>query len=136
VNKKYLNIIQLISNVLIIGGLLSNSCHAECIRFNTEQYLIDTKPDIYGAESFSELHNTLSLECLKYVGSIRKNDYEYVLIKDDRGKIHSLTEGSYMGENNGVIKKIDSDFIYIKQLINQNGNWQEVPVKFSKHKKN
>lgn len=73
----------------------------------------------------------MTLDCLKYVGLIYKNGKEYVLIKDERGKVYRLTVGSYMGENSGVITKINHDAIYIRQLIQRNGAWEENIVKFN-----
>ena len=91
-------------------------------------------PDFDGPGSFGELHGTVTLDCLKYVGSNQKNGIELVLIKDERGKVHVLRRGSYMGENAGVISRIDPDAIYINQIIDRNGQWEEVIVRFPKHR--
>jgi Tfp pilus assembly protein PilP len=123
-----------IARVLALTALcfLFASAAAECVRWKPPQRSPNVAPDLDGPGSFGELQNTVTLDCLKYVGSIEKNGMEHVLIKDERGKVHVLRRGSYMGENHGVISKIDSDGIYINQLIERNGQWEEVIVRFPK----
>ena len=87
--------------------------------------------DFDGPGAFGELQDTVTLACLKYVGSIGQAGDEQVLIQDDRGKIHRMRVGSYMGEYTGVIEKIDDDFIYIAQSVPQSsGAFRKVLVKF------
>lgn len=69
--------------------------------------------------SYGELDRTVTLDCLHYVGSIQRNGREHVLIQDERGKVHLLTVGSSMGWNRSMIIKIDADYIYLRQLVNQ-----------------
>lgn len=90
-------------------------------------------PGFDGPGSFGELHNTVTLDCLKYVGSIHKEEAEHVLIKDEQGKVHTLRLGSYIGENSGVIAKIEHDVITIEQTVYHNDEWKVIKVKFSKH---
>ena len=76
-------------------------------------------PTLYhGPGTYGELDRTVTLDCLSYVGSVEKDGREHVLIQDERGKIHKLTIGSAMGWNRSFIIRIDSDFIYLKQLVN------------------
>jgi Tfp pilus assembly protein PilP len=82
--------------------------------------------------SFGELRDTVTLDCLKYVGSVQKNGVEHVLIKDETGNVHVLRRNSYMGENSGHIVDIDPDAIYLEQIINRNGDWEVITVKFAK----
>ena len=112
---------------------LSVSIGAECVRWKPLPRSPNVAPDLDGPGSFGELQDTVTLDCLKYVGSIQKNGIEHVLIRDERGKVHLLGRGSYMGENTGVITNIDAEFIYIHQVINRNGQWIEVVVTFPKH---
>jgi hypothetical protein len=37
-----------------------------------------------------------------------------------------------MGENTGVIVRIDADAIYVEQMVNRNGGWQPLTVSFPK----
>jgi Tfp pilus assembly protein PilP len=108
------------------------SANAACVRYQKPS----NSPLGYdGPGSFGELEDTVTLDCLKYVGSISKNGKELVLIQDETGQVHRLKVGSYMGEHSGVIIKIDNDAIYIKQMIRRNGAWDEVIVKFNKSSK-
>lgn len=86
-----------------------------------------------GPGSFGKLQDTVTLDCLKYVGSIGRRGIEQVLIKDETGHVHRMKIGDYMGENTGVITKIDQNAIYIRQIIQRNDKYEEVLVKFSKN---
>jgi Tfp pilus assembly protein PilP len=65
-----------------------------------------------GPGSFGPLHATVTLDCLTYVGSVSRDGREWVLIRDERGVVHRLTLGGYMGP--GVITRIDAEFIYLE----------------------
>ena len=122
-----------ISSVIAIW-LLPQWAPAECVRWKPEPRPGNVAPDLDGPGSFGELQDTVTLDCLKYVGSIQaEKGNEFVFIQDERGKIYRLHRGSYMGENTGIIKKIDAGAIYISQLVSRNGQWEEVIVKFPKY---
>jgi len=130
------NSISRFASVLALAALcfLSVGVDAECVRWKKPPPRSPSiPPDIDGPGSFGELQDTVTLDCLKYVGSIQKKGAEHVLIKDERGKVHVLGRRSYMGENSGVISRIDAEFIYISQLVKRNDQWEEVVVKFPKH---
>jgi hypothetical protein len=112
--------------------LFSAGAAAECVRWKPPLPSSSASPDLDGPGSFGALQDTVTLDCLKYVGSIQKNGVEHVRIKDERGKVHVLRRGGYVGENHGFISRIDSEIIYINQLIQRNGEWEEVIVKFRK----
>jgi Tfp pilus assembly protein PilP len=86
-----------------------------------------------GPGSFGELQDTVTLDCLKYVGSSIKQGVEYVQIQDELGKIHQLKVGSHMGEKTGMIVKIDSEAIYLRQMVKRGEDWEPLVVKFLKH---
>jgi len=114
----------------------SSTAQGECIRWKPSPRAADVAPDLDGPGSFGALQDTVTLDCLTYVGSIQKNGAEHVRIKDETGKIHLLRRGAYMGENSGLIKKIDRDTIYIEQVIQKDGEWTVVMVEFPKRRKN
>lgn len=116
--------------VLIVFPAIAN---AECVRWTPPKKPSNAAPEFDGPGSFGTLHNTVTLDCLSYVGSLEKNGVEHVLIRDETGTIHQLRPGSYMGENSGVIMKIDATTIHIKQLVKRNGRLEEIDVKFAKH---
>jgi Tfp pilus assembly protein PilP len=114
---------------LILICVFASNATAACVRY---QPPANITPGFDGPGSFGELQDTVTLDCLKYVGSIFQNGKEFVLIKDERGEVHSMSIGSYMGQNSGVITNIDHSAIYIKQMIQRNGVWKDVVVKFNK----
>jgi hypothetical protein len=114
--------------------IVSMTADAECVRLKLAPRPPNVHPDFDGPGSFGELQDTVTLDCLKYVGSVQKNGIEHVLIRDEKGKVHVLRPGNFMGENTGVITKIDHNTIYIRQLVPRNGDWEKVVVKFAKQR--
>jgi hypothetical protein len=102
---------------------------AACVRFKPAAPSATHPPAMDGPGSFGELQDTVTLGCLAYLGSIKQGREERVLIRDERGTLHTLKLGSYIGENSGVIKQIDADFLDIHQLVKRDGQWVEVSVK-------
>lgn len=111
---------------------LSTNAAAECVRWKPTPRPPNAAPEFDGPGSFGALHETVTLDCLRYVGSIRKGGVELVLIRDDRGTVHQLRLGSYIGENSGVITKIDRDAITITQLVKRGGRIEERIVRFAR----
>lgn len=106
----------------------------KCIRWKKSIKIAESPPQFDGSGAFGKLHNTVSLGCLKYVGSIHTENKEKVLIKDERGQVYTLGIGDYMGESDGVIVKIDDNAIYLEQNIYSNGvSWSTVTTKFLKN---
>ncbi len=115
--------------VLIAAFCFSAAAGAACVR-----YVPDPKPPTYldGPGSFGKLQDTVTLDCLSYVGSIGTAGDEQVLIRDEYGVIYRMHVGDYMGENTGVIRKIDGDAIYIEQMIREGKDYKQVMVRFAK----
>jgi hypothetical protein len=72
----------------------------------------------HGPGTYGKLDRTVTLNCLSYVGSIERDGEEHVLIQDEKGEVHVLTVGSWMGWYRSVIVKIDADYIHLRQLVN------------------
>jgi len=90
-----------------------------CTRRPNYERSPDDPPTLYhGPGTYGELDRTVTLDCLSYVGSVEKDGREHLLIQDERGKVHVLTVGDWMGWSRSVIIKIDADFIYLRQLPN------------------
>ena len=113
----------------------SAAAQAECVRWKPESRPANAAPELDGPGSFGPLQDTVTLDCLTYVGSIQKGGVEHVLIRDERGTVHTLRRGSHMGENTGIIDRIEADAIYIKQFVRRNGKSEEVIVRFPKRQK-
>jgi hypothetical protein len=115
--------------VLIAAFCFSAAAGAACVR-----YVPDPRkpPEMDGPGSFGKLQDTVTLDCLSYAGSIGTAGAEQVLIRDERGTVYRLRVGDYMGENTGVIRKIDDEAIYIEQLIREGKDYKQVMVRFAK----
>jgi type IV pilus assembly protein PilP len=117
---------------LLAACLVSLPAAAACKRINPSASQGKQPPQLDGPGSFGPLHGTVTLDCLKYVGSIEKDGVEHVMIRDEQGTVHRLKVGDYMGENGGVISRIDDSTIYINQRVKRDGKWKEVVVRFPK----
>lgn len=96
-----------ILTALVALSVLASLAYGECRR-------LPIKPNPHqtdGPGSFGKLHGTVTLDCLTYVGSLTREGVEWVLIRDERGEVHRLRTGSYMGP--GVISAIDGEFIHL-----------------------
>lgn len=117
--------------LFIVMSVFMAVAHGACVRYNTAAKPLNV-PEFDGPGSFGELQDTVTLDCLAYVGSIQRGEKEYVLIKDERGVVHSLSVGDYVGENTGMIMKISHDAIYIEQNIRRNGKRESITIKWVK----
>lgn len=117
---------------LVAALLFAGAAEAACERFKPAARAAETPPAFDGPGSFGALHGTVTLDCLRYAGSISQGGVEHVLIRDETGVIHRLKTGDYMGENAGVISSIDASHIHIEQLVKQGGELRSVMVKFPK----
>jgi len=86
-----------------LAAVADTDCRRLPIKPNPEQ--------LDGPGSFGKLHGTVTLGCLRYVGSLTRDGVEWVLIRDERGEVHRLKVGYYMGP--GVISAIDAEFIHL-----------------------
>lgn len=117
--------------LLVLAFALPATAAAECKRIENVPPAPGKAPDLDGPGSFGPLHDTVTLDCLTYVGSIESRGVEQVLIRDERGTVHRLKVGDPMGENDGVISRIDETAITITQRIPRGkGKWKEVVVRF------
>ena len=119
--------------LLVLAFAVPATAAAECKRIGTEPPAPGKAPDFDGPGSFGPLHGTVTLDCLAYVGSIQMRGVEQVLIRDEQGTVHRLKVGDPMGENGGVISRIDETTIYVTQRIPRGkGKWKDVVVRFPK----
>ena len=118
--------------VIVFIAICAYSCTvaAKCVRYKPPRE--GTPPVFDGPGSWGPLQDTVTLDCLRYVGSVERKGKEQVLIRDERGRIYELKLGSFMGENTGRIVKIDAGTIYVEQLVRRGDEWQSVIVKFPK----
>ena len=115
--------------VAAAAGGVSIATAAECKQANEPP-----APGHAPAVETGSPRGTAALDCLKYVGSIQANGVEQVLIRDDDGTIRRLRVGDSMGENGGIISRIDENSIYITQHAQRGkGGRKDVVVKFPKN---
>ncbi|MFI4937734.1 MAG: pilus assembly protein PilP [Candidatus Berkiellales bacterium] len=60
---------------------------------------------------------TLTLDSLKMVGIIFKKNKKWALIKDPNNKIHWVTEGNYLGQEQNKISQITEDKIILVENV-------------------
>jgi hypothetical protein len=112
--------------LLFSGFVLATAGNAECVRLKTQH----ETSRFDGPGSWGPLHNTATLDCLQYAGSIYRDGVEQVLIRDETGTIYRLKVGDFMGEKTGRIAKIDDHYIYVEQY--RDNSTLERTVKFKK----
>lgn len=78
--------------ISIVTCALSYTVAAECVRYVPPPEGMPA--DFDGAGSWGELQDTVTLDCLRYVGSFEREGIEHVRIQDERGKIHESQLGS------------------------------------------
>src|SRR5699024_10916312 len=57
------------------------------------------------------------LDALKFVGEITFGGTTYALIRDPSGNVHRVSDGNYLGQNNGRIKAILNGKIKLVEIV-------------------
>ncbi|MDH3693193.1 MAG: pilus assembly protein PilP [Gammaproteobacteria bacterium] len=66
------------------------------------------------------------LDSLALVGTMFRQNTQWVIVRAPDGTIHSAKPGNYMGQNNGKIEGISEEQIAIKELVpGPSGDWEE-----------
>lgn len=66
------------------------------------------------------------LENLKMVGTLQKNNITYGLVKTSDGGLYRVKIGNYMGQNFGIITKINETELVMTEIVqDSSGNWTE-----------
>ena len=64
----------------------------------------------------------LNLDRLKLVGIVRSPDGNKAIVEDHTGKGHVLAVGTYIGQNNGRVTRIEKDRVIIaKEIMDESG---------------
>lgn len=67
-----------------------------------------------------------SLDSLKMVGTLERDNIFYALLKDSNGILHRVSVGNYVGQNSGHIEKITENSMDIKEWVSDGkGGWRE-----------
>jgi len=69
------------------------------------------------------------LENLKYVGTLSKGKQSVALMSAPDGQVYQVKIGNYVGQNYGVVTKIASDEVLVKEVVQDlSGDWVERQV--------
>lgn len=81
------------------------------------------RPD---ANRRKELLENFPIDSLKMVGTMEREGRMWALVVDKDGSLHRITQGNYVGLNDGKIQKITEEKIFIREIIpSPTGGWQE-----------
>lgn len=89
--------------------------------FETPESVSDNNsPDILRKKQFLE---TMSLDSLKFVGTLKEGGQYWALILQPNGRISHVTVGHYMGKNYGKIILIQDSRLRLEENFKINGKW-------------
>ncbi len=78
-------------------------------------------PDSERPKSYLE---EFSLDLLSMVGTIGMSQRRWALIKDNKGEVHRVTVGDYMGLDFGQVMTVSNGFVELKEIVpNGRGGW-------------
>lgn len=87
--------------------------------------LVAVKPDPDRQKEFLE---NFGIEGISMVGTLSKDGVLWVLLDDGQGGVHRVTQGNYIGRNNGKIIEVNESFISVKEIVpNGADSWVERP---------
>ena len=64
-----------------------------------------------------EILEAFDLDTLKLVAIFTMGDKRVAMVEDAQGKGHLVSQGNYMGKNNGRIEKLTDDTIYLVEQV-------------------
>ncbi|HAU4078665.1 TPA: pilus assembly protein PilP [Legionella pneumophila] len=65
------------------------------------------------------------LDALKFVGTLKKDNEIWALIRQPEGQISRVRVGDYMGQNYGRIILIKNDLIKLEETVQKSGTWEK-----------
>ncbi len=81
----------------------------------------DVQPDPNRVKQFLE---QFSLNELRMVGTLERQDDTFALIRDGRGGVHRVTRGDFMGQNHGRIQEVAESGIELEEIVPDGaGGW-------------
>ena len=79
------------------------------------------QPDFDRAREYLERHE---LDTLSMVGTFKKEDFFWTLIRDREGEVHRVAVGNYMGKNHGRVSSISDTDVSLSELVSDGaGGW-------------
>jgi type IV pilus assembly protein PilP len=81
------------------------------------------KPDL---DRRREALESYPLDTLKMVGTITQGPNHYALIEADAKGVYQVKAGNYIGQNFGLITKVNDDSVELKEIyLDSGGDWAE-----------
>jgi hypothetical protein len=74
-------------------------------------------PDVDGPGSFGKLHDTLTLDCLRFVETMKAKGSLLAVLVDEKGRKYQVGPGDWIGENSGKITELTEQRITITQVV-------------------
>lgn len=72
------------------------------------------------------------LDTLKMVGTLRIEEIDYALIRDNENVVHRVSEGDYMGRNHGLVERVAPGRVELRELVQDGrGGWTERRVQIA-----
>lgn len=72
------------------------------------------------------------LDTLTMVGTLRIDDVDFALIRDNESVIHRVRAGNYLGRNHGEIERVTPTRVELRELIQDGrGSWTERRVQIA-----
>lgn len=81
------------------------------------------KPDL---DRRREALESFPLDALKMVGTLTKDTTQYALIEADGKSVYQVKAGNYIGQDFGLVTKVNPDSIEVKEIyLDSGGDWAE-----------
>lgn len=72
------------------------------------------------------------IDTLRMVGTLRIEEVDYALIRDNENVVHRVREGNYMGRNHGRVERVTSSRVELRELVQDGrGGWSERRVQIA-----
>jgi len=73
-----------------------------------------------------EALESFPLDALKMVGTLTQGSNHYALLEADKKGIYQVKAGNYIGQNFGLVTKVNDDSVEIKEIyLDSGGDWAE-----------
>ncbi len=84
------------------------------------------KPDPHRAKEFLEQY---TFDSLTMVGTLKKGEADWTLIRDPEGGVHRVRMGDYLGHNHGKIVEMADTYVAVVEIVSDGSadGWVERP---------
>ena len=79
------------------------------------------QPDVERAKEYLERYE---LDAMAMVGTFKKEEFYWALVRDPEGVVHRVPVGNYIGKNHGQVVQISDTTVSVSELISDGaGGW-------------